>query len=439
MEVLHSYLQEEKNNNEKRILELNQKINRNIYEIQKIEKDVVECAKNIDTTYEIFSPNAFNQNYNVVEIEKLNIKKVQLEMEIEELTITKKKLIERQKIIDLAFDEYEEVKQQNTILAKEYKNSVKKEKKKLEELYNEELTELLECQIEQNNHFVSSEILRQFELIENKLSLCGNIVDMDINRAKLQLIKISEEISYFKKKINSKMFHVKHYDHTGYYDLNMEIKEFIGQYKKSLNAKIDYKYHGRSINDVKENIIHLIRIIKEAIDNATLHSDCSTINISIDVDDYDFESENNDQNITDVFFENIEIIDTENNDVITKKLSDNDWSVSQLKDEFENNKINNSIDKINIKDIETQKSNSVNKEDIHQINFVIEDQPKKYTVIVKISDNGNGFDLQNSQILKINGRFGIYLMKYRARQMNGTLNIVSEKGLGTTVTIMYYV
>lgn len=404
MDYLNSYIKSEKEVNENNIIVINKKINKCLYEIDKIEKNVIEYTKNIDTTYEIFSPNAYDKDYNVVEIEKLNLKKTQLQHEIEQLNLQKKELIEHQKKIDLAYDELEEMRKHNEADKNYYQNALKKEAQKAEARYANVMTNLLEYQIEKDNHFIGEKIISQLETIENKLSLCENFVDMDINRAKLQLMRVGEELIYFRKRLNSKMFHVKHFDDNSYVELNTELKNFINLYKKNINARMEYQYNGRNIIEQKNHVINVMRIIMEAIDNADDHSQCNMINISVDV------VENNDGHIkdmSDIFFE----------------ANDND-SLNQHENEVIDSEFTNNA----------CESNSA---DMHQINFVINEEKNNYTISVKISDNGTGFYMQEIDLLIKNGLYGIFMMKYRAEQLKGIFNINSEKGLGTTVTVVY--
>ena len=78
---------------------------------------------------------------------------------------------------------------------------------------------------------------------------------------------------------------------------------------------------------------------------------------------------------------------------------------------------------------------SKNNNDMHQINFIIEDI-KKSSVSIKISDNGNGFLKQEDNVLISNNMYGIYLMKKRAEYINAVFEIKSEEGMGTVVTIV---
>ena len=535
MDNLSSYIKNEKINNENSIVEISKKIGKCLYDIETIDKKIIECTKNIDTTYEIFSPNAFDKDYNVVEIEKLNLKKISLQEEINNLNESKKMFIGRQKKIDLAYDELEELNHQIIEEKHTYKEDLKKQKDKLNHYYFEEITDILECQINKDNNFIGSEIIRQLDIIENKLSLCENFVDMDINRAKLQLMKIGEEISYFKKKLISKMFHVKHFEDNLYFDLNNEIKSFVNQYKKNINARVEYKFHGKNISDNKNNIINIFRIIKEAVDNADNHSQCNVISIYVDVDEYDSVSDNN-TDITNIFFQNesdvgnnisdktyprnflnsrddnftdrstmeendckikheendmvkINIInstDEQTNDIINRNSrnvlsnhllnnpddntnihhndvisfsdiigNDNNMKKDMIDNEHSDNEsINHNLQNNNVNrsyDIDSKKNNLLNSnnylsdsssslknnKDMHQINFIIDEDKKSYTVTIKISDNGTGFNVQETNLLIKNNLYGIYFMKYRADKLRAKFNISSEKGLGTTVTVMY--
>lgn len=399
MDNLISYIKSEKIVNEENISKVNGKINKGKFQIQNIENKIVEYTKNIDTTYEIFSPNAYDKDYNIVEIEKLNLKKNEVIKEIESMNESKKDLIEKQKKIELAYDELDEL--QNQIINNENNTKIliEKEANKYDTKYINEITNILECQINKDNHFVNNEVVRQLDILENKISLCQNFMDIDSNRAKLELVKLEEEISFLKKKIASEMFHVKHFDNidSNYANLNNEIKNFINQYKKNINSRVDYKYTGEKIEDKKNNITNLIRIIKEAIDNADNHSNGGIININVIVEKY-------------IEFAKV-ISDTENQNIESVDSEDTNKD-SQIQLIQQNN-------------------------DMHQINFVIEETYDKYMVTVKITDNGEGFKLQDDKILIENDLYGIYLMKYRTQKLNGKFNIQSDIGLGTTVTVIY--
>jgi signal transduction histidine kinase len=90
----------------------------------------------------------------------------------------------------------------------------------------------------------------------------------------------------------------------------------------------------------------LIRIIEEAIINSINHSKGNIINVNVVIDNY------------------IEENDKEN------------------------------------------KNEEINSNDIHQINFIIEDI-KRTSINIKISDNGNGFLLQEDNVLISNNMYGI--------------------------------
>ena len=57
-------------------------------------------------------------------------------------------------------------------------------------------------------------------------------------------------------------------------------------------------------------------------------------------------------------------------------------------------------------------------------------------LVVRISDNGKGFDASNARDNSMNkGSFGMVNMHERAGQVGGTLDIQSKKGKGTTITV----
>ena len=285
MNNLVSFFNNEKNNVALALNEVNEKINQNKFELENINKKILEHSKNIDTTYEIFSPNAYDKDYNILEIEKLNETKRNVSANLEKQLKEKDVLLKRRSVVDYAFQDYILEKEKFDEELEEHDRMQQKKLVNMNENHTNEITQILEYQIRKDHHFISNEVERQLSVIESKLSLCNNFVDMDINRAKLEMLKIAEDISYFKKSLNSEMFHVKHFDDFSRLNLNSEIRSFINHYKKNINSHVDYKYIGRKIDDSSYHITNVIRIIKEAIDNAEHHGNGTSINVTVLVQD----------------------------------------------------------------------------------------------------------------------------------------------------------
>lgn len=372
MDNIINYILNEKEEVELKLNKLNETILRYKYNIEEIENSINNLTKNIDTTYEVFSPNSSERNYNLVEIEKLNYKKNDILLEVDSIIDNQKKLSEKKEKIEKVLNDIITV-QKNIITDHENaKYILDKEISKNNEKHTEVITKLLEYQINMQNKFINRNIKNDIDLLNNKISLCQNLIDIDSNRAKVELIKLKEDIENINKKVNSKMFHVKHFpeDKTEYsiYD---EIKEVINDYKKNSEFKFEFNFTGEKINVSYKIIINLIRIIKESIMNSILHSKGNIINVNVVVD--------------------------------------------------------------NILNEDIEEKESIN--DIHQINFIVKDI-NSTTVNIKISDNGNGFVLQEDNVLVSNNMYGIYLMKERAKNINAVLNINSNEGMGTVVTLV---
>ena len=389
MESILAFIKGEKSKNEKSINEITEKINQNLYQIEEIENMVVELSKNIDTTYEIFSPNDFDKDNNVVEIEKLNLKKTELNIEIEALRDKLDNLEKQKSKIDASLEEIYDIEKQLANNVKNTKYLIDKEVKKTEEKNIKKSTLILEQQINKDNHYISNIVKKDIEKVHNKIELCENLIDMDSNRAKLEITKIKEELLYIEKKLNAKMFHVKHSEEDSEkIGLYKNISDFIKEYQKKINMKISFNYSGLKILDSKWNVINVIRIIKEAIDNAESHSNGTIININIVIDKINVEE--NDYNIDD--------ISTDSNQV----------------------------------------ESEINNGDLHQINFLVGDE-NRYNINIVITDNGDGFTMQDDNVLLSNNLNGISIMKYRTSLLNGMIIVDSSLGMGTTVKLVYQV
>lgn len=389
MESILAFIKGEKSKNEKSINEITEKINQNLYQIEEIENMVVELSKNIDTTYEIFSPNDFDKDNNVVEIEKLNLKKTELNIEIEALRDKLDNLEKQKSKIDASLEEIYDIEKQLANNVKNTKYLIDKEVKKTEEKNIKKSTLILEQQINKDNHYISNIVKKDIEKVHNKIELCENLIDMDSNRAKLEITKIKEELLYIEKKVNAKMFHVKHSeDDTEKIGLYKNISDFIKEYQKKINMKISFNYSGLKILDSKWNVINVIRIIKEAIDNAESHSNGTIININIVIDK----------------------INVEENDYYTDDISTDS----------------------------NQVESEINNGDLHQINFLVGDE-NRYNINIVITDNGDGFTMQDDNVLLSNNLNGISIMKYRTSLLNGMIIVDSSLGMGTTIKLVYQV
>lgn len=389
MESILAFIKGEKSKNEKSINEITEKINQNLYQIEEIENMVVELSKNIDTTYEIFSPNDFDKDNNVVEIEKLNLKKTELNIEIEALRDKLDNLEKQKSKIDASLEEIYDIEKQLANNVKNTKYLIDKEVKKTEEKNIKKSTLILEQQINKDSHYISNIVKKDIEKVHNKIELCENLIDMDSNRAKLEITKIKEELLYIEKKVNAKMFHVKHSeDDSEKIGLYKNISDFIKEYQKKINMKISFNYSGLKILDSKWNVINVIRIIKEAIDNAESHSNGTIININIVIDK----------------------INVEENDYYTDDISTDS----------------------------NQVESEINNGDLHQINFLVGDE-NRYNINIVITDNGDGFTMQDDNVLLSNNLNGISIMKYRTSLLNGMIIVDSSLGMGTTVKLVYQV
>lgn len=374
MDNIIKYIRNEKDDVELKLSKLNEKILRYKYNVEEIENSINNLTKNIDTTYEVFSPNLSERNYNIVEIEKLNLKKNEMLLEVDSIIDNQKRLAEKKEKLEKVLNDITEV--QKIILTNDEnaKYILDREILKNNEKHSGEITKLLEYQINKQNKFINRNIKNDIELLENKITLCQNLIDIDSNRAKMELIKLKEDVENINKKVNSKMFHVKHFnENDSQYSVYDEVKGIINEYKKSSDFKFEYNFVGEKISVQYKVIVNLIRIIRESILNAIIHSKGNIVNINVVVDNI----------------------------------------INEEKNEIDNENIN----------------------DVHQINFVIKDI-KPTTISIKISDNGNGFVLQEDNVLISNNMYGIYLMKERAKNINAVLNINSDEGIGTVVTIV---
>lgn len=374
MENIVSFLNGEKRRTEENINKFNDKISQCHFKIEEIEKLKEEISNNIDNTFSVFTPNVYDKDKNEIEIEKLNAKKKEYLNRIQELEKRVENLENKIVKIDEAFEDVENTELQLAESIKGTKKTVSKEVKKTKEENYNEFINILEYEINKCDKYFSNDIEKEISKLSDKISLCNSFVNVDQERTKVELLKLEENINALNRKFNTKMFHVKHFD--GSVGIYKQIKDFIDVYNQKLDNKIEYSYNGFKISDSGNRVVNIIRIIKEAIENANTHGGCSKINVSVEIDNLIAENQVNDEN---------------NND-----------STAEMR----------------------------------ELNFIVQDI-NKFRVNVKISDNGEGFVKQKDNILIENNMYGIQMMKYRSKLINAKFNIESTVGLGTVVTLVY--
>jgi signal transduction histidine kinase len=71
----------------------------------------------------------------------------------------------------------------------------------------------------------------------------------------------------------------------------------------------------------------------------------------------------------------------------------------------------------------------------HSSQIFVELNFQKHNVMLKISDDGCGFDFDGS-LSSLNGRYGLLGMHERTSQLGGTITIKSQADLGTEITVV---
>lgn len=401
MENVNSFIKSEKEKNDKLLSISKEKRDSYNYEIIEIEKMIEELSKNIDTTFEIFSPNSLDKDNNVVEIEKLKFKKNEI---AEELMILEDNIeeYENKKIdIEKAIEDISDLEVQVSNNIKNTKYLISKEVSKVSDSCKSDAIKFMEYQAHKDGNN-TDQIDKKFSLISNKIKLCENFIDIDLNRAKLELFYLKEELDRIGKIKNSKMFHVKHFISSN--GLKESISNLINEYKTITDIKFEYSYSGENVKDTEEYLITVLRIVKECFDNSIKHSNCNIINIAIVVDK----------------IENIDY--SENNNI-----KENTYYEQKDYKQMENKQMGG---------IQIDEAGNSFVVEMKQINFIVKDN-SVYNITIKITDNGEGFTVQNSNIYIDNNMYGLSLNNYRAKLIEGKYYIESMPGMGTTNTLIY--
>lgn len=491
MENIKIFIKSQKEKIEKKIIDIKQKITSNEYQVKETENMVITLTKNIDTTYEIFSPNALDHDNSITEIEKLNFKKNELLIEIDAL---KKKLneylLEKEKI-DIAYSELFDIEYNLAESVNKSKKLIESESIKVRKNCNNETVKYMNYINEENNNFLKNTVLKMLDTMLNKQNLVINMYDIDRERTKLELYKLNEETQKIKNLVEKKMFHVKHlqqYNDNEKIDISTAIENYVKSINDKSNIKVEFNSNKNLVTEKKIIVYNLIEIINEAASNSIIHSNCSIVNIelyvdrnndSIETNNVSILGESNNTNLSDISINNETITskinekfnDNEGRNIVNnndnRNIVDNNDDRNIVDNNDNRNILDSNNDNRNGVDSNSDNSNIINvnnktllngknvisditldikeidinpKETLHeisQIDFKIDNTNNNEKIIIKITDNGDGFKMQDEKVLLSNGMYGISIMKYKSKLINANINIDSTIGIGTTVTIVY--
>ncbi len=383
MNELERYLFDQKN----KLLELK---NGNSYSIERLKNEniqidlnITELTKNLDTTFEVFSPNSIMSDYNVTEIDRLKKIYHKNEIEIRTLENSQKKVDEELNEITNAIESYEELTNNIYLSNNKQKNEevIDGNQRELSRL----AVDITETEIKRIENRLSQEITQIIDSLIYKGDLCKNILEVDINRSKIELLEIKEGLNTLQNKAIDFMFHVKHSVLDNNFYLLQNIHNHVKKYNDNVFLKIiTVTGIGDDVIMPSYDIQNNLRILDEIIDNSISHGRANNITIDISV---------------------ISTIDKNEILSIVDQIDD-------FNEDFLDKDLQKDMDKKTI-DYDLKDSSS----NIKHIN-------------ITISDDGCGFDINN---LKDNANLGLNIVKKRLELYSGEFNIKSSSEFGTIV------
>lgn len=399
MNELEKYLFNQKNN----LLEQKNNINGSIDKLEnenvQIELNITELTKNLDTTFEVFSPNTMLNDYNVTEIDRLKKLYHKNEINIQSLKNNQSKVDEELDAINIAIHFYENLKDDVDKLNYD-KGSIENQSEENERELSRLAVDITESEIKRMENKISQEITQILDSLIYKEELCKNILDVDINRSKIELLEIKEGLNTLQNKALDFMFHVKHSGMDNNFYLLQNINNHIKKYNK-LSEFITVTSVGDDVIMPSYDIQNNLRIIDEIIDNSISHGRAKNINIDVSV---------------------VSTIDK--NEILSMvKLIDD------LNDEFLDREDKSSNDN------QLTKEKNINYTNEKVIDYDLKDSSDNLKHInITISDDGCGFDVS---ILNEDKDSGLNIVKKRLGLYLGELNIKSSNEFGTSVNYSF--
>ena len=382
MNELESYLFNQKNN-------LLEQRNKSIYSIDKLKNEniqidlnITELTKNLDTTFEVFSPNSIMSDYNVTEIDRLKKIYHKNEIDIRTLENNQKKVDEELNEISIAIESYENLRNNIDLNDKKIKEKeIDENQRELSRL----AVDISEREIKRIENRISQEVTQIIDSLIYKGELCKNIFDVDVNRSKIELLEIKEGLHTLQNKALDFMFHVKHSVVENNFYFLQNIHNHIKKYNVA-SELITISGIGDDVIMPSYDIQNNLRILDEIINNSILHGRAKNINIDVSV-----------------------VSSIDKNEILS---------------------IVNQMDDLNEDSLD--KKNDINEK---VIDYDLKESSSNLKHInVTVSDDGCGFDINN---LNDNADLGLKKKKKRLELYLGEFKIKSSSEFGTIVSYSY--
>lgn len=263
------------------------KINNLEIEIEEVEKKIIEMGKDVDDSFEIFSPHVKKNDFIRDEIVKLKETKEDL---VDELTNLKKKvniIDEDMLLIQDALSVYDDEIQNNDVTGENDGDDVTGENVEVVNAnYKESLIgiKILECQ-ENDRQRIARELhdstVQVLTNLVHKCEICFRIMSVDSVRAKLELEIMSKTLKETIEDMRNIIYDLRPLSID---DLNFAdcMHNVIDKLKSTTNSNINLLV-SNNVPGIKSVITSTImRIIQEAVNNSIKHASAKEINVNID-------------------------------------------------------------------------------------------------------------------------------------------------------------
>lgn len=248
------------NDEELRTLELNYKNHSEL--LKEKENLLIESAKEIIPNMDLFSP-IYNNTYDT---SKIDMEISLIKDYIDKSNQDQKKLLQRKKDIEDTSNCIEFL--MNSFLDKIGRDSG---------------LSILEAQ-EKDRQRIACDLhdftVQNLTSLVHKSELCSKLIDIDIVRAKLELMTMSNTLKTIINDMRNIIFNLKPMSLSDL-GLNLTIEQFAKQLSANNDIEVKFK-HNDEVKNVKPIIkTTIFRIIKEACQNVIKHADANLIEINI--------------------------------------------------------------------------------------------------------------------------------------------------------------
>ena len=226
-------------------------------------------SNNMDIAFEIFSPRPKKNDFNKNEIERLNTRKEELitlrDEFVKQCMVVEEDIVEIREALGEDFDE-------------DLIYDVNENKEEM--VYGFKILDGQEIEKQELAADINDSLYNKINNLIYKSEMACKIIDVDKERAKLELEMIAESLREMSDNVKNIVYRLKPADYNNV-DLSIAIERMINLIKLNTEMTVNYNISGDKVKLSPVIEMTLLRIVQEATDNSLKYSEGKNLNVNL--------------------------------------------------------------------------------------------------------------------------------------------------------------